>query len=232
MIPAATMARIATLGLSAAQAIAVAEMMAEVEVATETKAGAAIEARRASDRERKSKQRHGTSRDVTGHHVKGRDGADPSPPPALPPEPPNPPTPTPVVNPRLPSEAAPTGAKRRQTSEPDGFAEWYGAYPHKVARDAAAKAFGRVMQSGRATLAELIAGVERYRVTKPPDREWCHPATWLNQGRWADEPAESSPLLATGQGYRFTSVLGGAAPRPTSGAPSAMAGILAVSNRR
>jgi len=38
----------------------------------------------------------------------------------------------------------------------------------------------------------LMAGLDRYKHTKPPDREWCNPATWLNQGRWNDAPAAST----------------------------------------
>ena len=69
MIPASTIAKIACLGLSAAQAEAVAAMLTEVELATEAKSDAAIEARRANDRERKERQRHGKSREVTGQDV-------------------------------------------------------------------------------------------------------------------------------------------------------------------
>lgn len=90
MIPASTIAKLATLGLSTDQASAVAEMMAEVEAATEAKAGAAIAARRANDRNRKDRQRHVTSRDITGPHVTARDGADnPTPLSSFPPHPPN-----------------------------------------------------------------------------------------------------------------------------------------------
>jgi hypothetical protein len=39
--------------------------------------------------------------------------------------------------------------------------------------------------------ATLLAALRRYVDTKPPDRHWCNPATWLNQGRWDDEPAPS-----------------------------------------
>lgn len=36
--------------------------------------------------------------------------------------------------------------------------------------------------------------MQRYIATKPPDRNWCNPATWLNQERWRDEPAAVLPL--------------------------------------
>jgi uncharacterized protein YdaU (DUF1376 family) len=73
----------------------------------------------------------------------------------------------------------------------EAFELWYAAYPHKVGRDAAEKAFERVAKSGKVTSAELMAGLDAYKRSKPSDREWCNPATWLNQGRWADQPATS-----------------------------------------
>lgn len=39
-----------------------------------------------------------------------------------------------------------------------------------------------------ATDAEILAGVEQYKKSKPAYADYCHPATWLNQGRWMDEP--------------------------------------------
>ena len=57
MIPAKTMARLATIGLTDEQAEAVAAMLAEVERATEEKAAAAIEARRASEAARTARYR-------------------------------------------------------------------------------------------------------------------------------------------------------------------------------
>jgi len=63
------------------------------------------------------------------------------------------------------------------------------AYPHKVAKPNALKAFLRARK--RAPLNEILAGLERYKSSKPPDISWAHPATWLNADRWADEPAHN-----------------------------------------
>ena len=71
MIPSATIAKIACLGLSPTQADAVAAMLTEVELATENKSDAAIEARRANDRDRKRRQRPAKSREVTGQDGTG-----------------------------------------------------------------------------------------------------------------------------------------------------------------
>lgn len=84
----------------------------------------------------------------------------------------NPPTPLPPSSPSLFS-----------------FARFWEAYPHKVGKGAAERSFDRVRKSGKVAFAELMAGLERYKATKPAEREWCNPATWLNQRRWEDKPA-------------------------------------------
>ena len=109
------------------------------------------------------------------------------------------------------------------------FDRWWEACPHKVGKDEARKAFDRVIRDKRATIDELMAGIEAYRRDKPPDRQWCNPSTWLNQGRWADQPAEVLPLVG-GQGARASPAHSATAHRPTSGPASAMAGIAAVVN--
>jgi len=83
-------------------------------------------------------------------------------------------------------------ARGRSDFPRDAFAIWYGGYPNKVGKDAAHRAFDAVRKARRATFAELIQGRDRYIRTKPPDRQWCNPATWLNQGRWLDEPADAT----------------------------------------
>jgi hypothetical protein len=67
------------------------------------------------------------------------------------------------------------------------FAIWYAAYPHKVGRAAAEKAFKMAIR--KTDLQTLLDGVEAYRRAKPADRAWCNPSTWLNQERWNDRPA-------------------------------------------
>jgi|HubBroStandDraft_6_1064221.scaffolds.fasta_scaffold13410_8 hypothetical protein len=69
MIPAAVIAKMASLGLDWEQAEAVAAMLRSVEEATKTELADGLEARRANDRERKARQRHVMSRDVTGRPV-------------------------------------------------------------------------------------------------------------------------------------------------------------------
>jgi hypothetical protein len=76
--------------------------------------------------------------------------------------------------------------------EDDEFNEtFWPAYPHKVGKPAALKAFRGAKK--RAKLPEIMAGLQRYIAAKPPDRPWCNPATFLNQDRWNDQPAAVAP---------------------------------------
>src|SRR5581483_2305186 len=71
------------------------------------------------------------------------------------------------------------------------FDQWYSAYPHKVAKPTALRAFVKVRKAG-ISLDVLIAGRDRYKQTKPPEIAWCNPGTWLNGHRWEDEPAHTA----------------------------------------
>jgi uncharacterized protein YdaU (DUF1376 family) len=63
------------------------------------------------------------------------------------------------------------------------------AYPHKVGKPAALKAFRAARK--RAELARILDGLEAYIRDKPPDRSWLNPATFLNQDRFDDQPASA-----------------------------------------
>jgi hypothetical protein len=68
------------------------------------------------------------------------------------------------------------------------FAEFYMAYPRKVGKEAARRAFERAAKSAAPQL--IVDGARRY-ATDPnlPEKQFIpHPATWLNDGRWDDEP--------------------------------------------
>jgi hypothetical protein len=67
--------------------------------------------------------------------------------------------------------------------------QFWGKYLHKVGKADAKKAFDRVRRARIVTWAELEAGLDRY-LAKTDDRPWCNPSTWLNQHRWADQPAQ------------------------------------------
>lgn len=82
--------------------------------------------------------------------------------------------------------------------EPDGFPEFWEAYPHKVGKPEAQVAYRRARLGEKVRgkpprpptdHAAIMAGLRRYAETKPADRQWLNPATFLNGEHWADEPA-------------------------------------------
>ena len=66
------------------------------------------------------------------------------------------------------------------------FEVFWQHYPRRVGKLAAAKAYEKARRLASAE--DIVAGIERYKRTKPAYADWCHPATYLNQGRWMDEP--------------------------------------------
>jgi hypothetical protein len=68
----------------------------------------------------------------------------------------------------------------------ESFAVFWQTYPRKVGKLAAEKAFQKAAKAagGAQVVLNGLVGA-----TFPADRQYIpHPATWLNQGRWADEP--------------------------------------------
>lgn len=113
------------------------------------------------------------------------------------------PTPPKEINP--PSRLQNAREKEAQTAQIANEFEdqFWPAYPHKVDKPDARKAFenarlGRKVKGKPARdpvpLETILAGVKRYVATKPKERAWLNPATFLNQERWADSPAGELPL--------------------------------------
>jgi hypothetical protein len=77
---------------------------------------------------------------------------------------------------------------------PPGFAEFWAAYPRKVGKGAAEKLWGRL----KPDLPTVLKAIERARATeqwrKDEGQYIPHPATWLGQRRWEDEPDAGRPL--------------------------------------
>ena len=74
-----------------------------------------------------------------------------------------------------------------------GFEDFWEAYPHKVGKASARAAFEKARR--KVSLDDLLDGVRRYVASKPSDRPWCNPSTFINQERWLDRPAAT---LASG----------------------------------
>lgn len=74
------------------------------------------------------------------------------------------------------------------------FEEFYRAYPRKVSKGSARKAWAKAAK--QAEPAVIIAAAERYaqeRRSEDP-RFTKHPASWLNAEAWQDEPATLMPM--------------------------------------
>lgn len=95
-----------------------------------------------------------------------------------------------------PSRAVTRANARRSPSSVglETFPEWYAQFPRKVSRGNAEKAYAKIIKSGEATPAELLAGAMRYAaaVAGTEPRYIKHPASWLNAKGWLDEPEPQS----------------------------------------
>jgi hypothetical protein len=94
-----------------------------------------------------------------------------------------------------PEESREETEKRREEAE-RRFKTFYSAYPRKVAPDAARKAFDKRDVTDE-LLALMLAAIEAQGLKAKCDageaRFVCHPATWLNEGRWKDDDAADKP---------------------------------------
>lgn len=160
-------------------ALAIEAIEAEQNKAAEKRAQAAARKARQRDRERDS---HATVTAMSSD-------ADVTKAPPYSPLPlsPTPPNPNPPISPQNKKQGQGAGGE---------FEAWYARYPHKVGRGQAERAFSKAIRE--ASMETLVAGLEAYIRDKPPDRDWCNPATWLNGKRWLDQPNE----LQTPKGNR------------------------------
>jgi hypothetical protein len=83
-----------------------------------------------------------------------------------------------------------TGARAPDDDWPSDFREqFWRDFPNKVGKGAAIRKLETVRKRG-VSWKVLTDGLARYKRTKPVDRPWCNPLTWLNEGRWDDAPDE------------------------------------------
>ncbi len=80
---------------------------------------------------------------------------------------------------------------RNDVGKIDGdFVAWWAAYPagRKSAKPKCLVTYRRIVKSGRATPAELLAGAMRYAAAGYEGSQFVKgPLVWLNQGCWTDE---------------------------------------------
>jgi DNA-binding transcriptional ArsR family regulator len=75
----------------------------------------------------------------------------------------------------------------RRQSKAELFDVFYAAYPRHTGRQAARRAWDKAVRD--TTPERLLAGAQRFAADPNRDPTYTpHPATWLNAGRWDDEP--------------------------------------------
>lgn len=92
------------------------------------------------------------------------------------------------VKPVSPNPSIETSNRTSKDMTDDGdFDEFWRVYPRKEAKKEAMKAWRRAIRTEAPSV--IIAAALRYRADPNRDAEFtAHPTTWLNQGRWEDEP--------------------------------------------
>lgn len=86
------------------------------------------------------------------------------------------------------------GSTAPRLAKPNGFERFWEAYPRKVGKGAARKAFDRAVcrlrDQGDEGLPRMLAAIGEAKRGWDDPEFIPHPATWLNQERWDDEPAK------------------------------------------
>jgi len=89
------------------------------------------------------------------------------------------------------------------TESVPGFDAFYAAYPRKVGRGAAAKAWAKLApnEALQTTILGALAAQKPHLDRRENGRYIPHPATWLNAGHWDDEipGGKPAPVNAAGQ---------------------------------
>lgn len=92
----------------------------------------------------------------------------------------------------------PTRGSRQYTDE---FEKFWKTYPRKVGKAEAAKAFTKLLKGGQVDANQLTAAAQAHAQAwqqSGTSQEFIpHASTWLNKGRWSDEP---EVLNRTGDG--------------------------------
>lgn len=84
----------------------------------------------------------------------------------------------------------------------DLFEEFWGVYPRKVARKASEAKWSQISEAGTDMQMVLDAAKTYAHDPNLPEKKFIpHPLTWLNQGRWDDEPC--APEAASSSQWSF-----------------------------
>ena len=98
-------------------------------------------------------------------------------------------------------EARLAALEGRKTVVPGEFEQFWTAYPKKVGKQAAQNAFRNAQNRPR--IDDLLKAIDRARLSEQWRKDGGqfipNPATWLNQGRWDDEPVQVVPVQPKAQ---------------------------------
>lgn len=89
-----------------------------------------------------------------------------------------------------------TEQNKPRSSASDGFEEFYSAYPLKKGRGAAIKAHKSATAKVSPALLAVAAKVFAAKCVGKDPKFIPHPATWLNQERWADEDLQPESAIS------------------------------------
>lgn len=114
------------------------------------------------------------------------------------------PAPEPTVDEQSTIDQEPSAGRVRPVPKPSSepapaaFLAFWSAYPRREARQAALAAWQKLRPPPE-TVAEIMAGLDRWQQSRQwlTDRVIPHPATWLNQRRWQDEPEPATTIRRT-----------------------------------
>lgn len=107
------------------------------------------------------------------------------------------PSPVPVPAPKAKTPLPPQGAL---VTVPTSFDRFWAAYPKKVGKGAALREWNSA--KGKPRIDDLVAAIERQKTWAQWQRDngqyIPNPSTWLNQGRWNDEPPQGAQVGGNG----------------------------------
>lgn len=85
----------------------------------------------------------------------------------------------------------------KSSSDSAEFETFWAEYPRKVGKIAAQKAFTKALNVAPLDQITQALAVLRQDMRGKDPRFIPHPATWLNEGRWDDEPPQAQPTAGT-----------------------------------
>jgi hypothetical protein len=100
-------------------------------------------------------------------------------------------------NPQPPTPTRESISTRPRVARASGFDEFWLAYPRKTGKGEAQKAYAKALTKidGPDPPTVLLRALERVKATWTDAQFIPHPATWLNQERWNDEPETLAPVI-------------------------------------